>query len=89
MGSVVPAAALPTHPELHIEVDSNSPIDEVVVYRNGEAVDRLRSGIRVLRQTWVDESPDTMRDSSYFVKFVRADHEMAWTSPVWVTRRHP
>lgn len=84
MGSEVTATDVPDRRELHIQIDSNSPLHEVVIYRNGEPVDRLTTAGCTLETTWTDDNTTPTSETSYFVKVTRADHEMAWTSPIWV-----
>lgn len=84
MGSEVPRSALGAEPGFDVDVSTHVPIERIEIYRDGQRCDVVSSGRREERFRWVDPSPSRAPSSSYFVKVVRVDHEMAWTSPIWV-----
>jgi hypothetical protein len=86
MGSSVPASALPARRALDIDVRTAAPIERLEIFRDGERCDVLTGGRRHERFRWVDPRPSDAPTSSYFVKVTRADHECAWTSPIWIQR---
>lgn len=66
-------------------VDSDLPISSVTVYRNGrraEAVDVL--GERTVETYWTERPRRDARTENVFVKVVRCDGEIAWSSPHWL-----
>ena len=87
VGSEVAAASVTDRPVLDVDISTEVPIDQIEVYRDGVRRDVVWSGRRQERFQWVDPHPSLAPVSSYFVKVTRADHEMGWTSPIWVERQ--
>lgn len=68
---------------ISVEAYSDVPISQVDLIRNGENFKSIHPGALEVR--W--NSEDTLRDASwYYVRLMRADEEMAWSSPIWVSR---
>lgn len=86
MGSEIPASALPDRPALDLDISSHVPLGTIEIFRDGERCDVVTGGRRHERFRWVDPNPSSGPSTNYFVKVTRADHEMAWTSPVWIQR---
>lgn len=85
MGSVVDAHRLSTRPTLRVSVASFLPIEQVLVYRNGDLADRIMTGDTTqLELDWHDPAYNKADKASYFAKVIRADGEQAWTSPIWI-----
>jgi len=87
MGSEVDAADLPERPAIHLDLATEAMLDRVDIYRNGWRVDTIVLSGRRQELSWSDPDPPAGGDLSYFAKITRADHECAWTSPIWINRR--
>lgn len=82
MGSVIARSALPARPQLHVEASSAAPLSSLLVYQNGAVIERIDLAGR--RQSELSLPIDTSTGpGSVFVKTVRSDGEMAWSSPIW------
>jgi hypothetical protein len=86
MGSEVPMSIFGRRPGFDVDISTGVPIDRIEVFRDGERCDLLSSGRRREQFRWVDPKPMEGSVTSYFLKVSRTDHEMAWTSPIWVRR---
>ena len=86
MGATIETDKPPT-----IQVDVAVPpvegrLDWFEVVRNGATISRCGSeGLRT-RQTFVDDDCPTGKTAYYYVRVKLIDNNMAWSSPVWVTR---
>jgi hypothetical protein len=63
------------------------PVQRIVLIRDGEEIEVLRPDpdARTIDHTWEIESP-FIGTSYYYVRIESADGELAWSSPIWVTR---
>lgn len=84
MGSVLSAARLAQRPKLHINVQSFSPLSEIVIYKNGLIDARIPVSGRDVDVEWQDGQFARDESANYFVKAIRADQEMGWSSPIWI-----
>jgi hypothetical protein len=86
MGSVLEARRLSRQPTLRVAVTSFLPVERIVIYRNGEPVDRITADSATdIDLDWPDTEYQRGHKTNYFAKVVRADGEQAWTSPTWVS----
>jgi hypothetical protein len=77
--------AAPIAISLHAEV--LRPVQRLVLVRDGVEVEAATPdpGRRVIDQVWQMEGP-YVGTSYYYVRLESADGELAWSSPIWVTR---
>ncbi len=76
-------------PKLKVVILGTGPIDKVEVIRNGEAVHTVRPklGVEEARFEWADANPPAERKTSYYyVRMLQRNGQMAWASPIWVSR---
>jgi hypothetical protein len=72
-------------PTLTIRALGTAPIDEIEVVRSGEVVATLRPRDRRVATTYTDPQP-LPGTSYYYVRLRQRDDNVAWGSPIWVTR---
>ncbi len=76
------------NPRITAEVRGTSRLVEAVVFRNNDAL--LRKGesdfesSNVLRLDFTDDA--FSEDSYYYLRIMQNNNEIAWSSPIWVTR---
>lgn len=69
-----------------VSVQSELPLSSLSVYRNGQLTERVDAlGQHRLETDWV-ENVGGGNTNTIFVKAVRSDGEMAWSSPHWVSQ---
>ncbi|MCI0461816.1 MAG: CehA/McbA family metallohydrolase, partial [Gemmataceae bacterium] len=72
-------------PTLAIRAVGMVPIDEMEVIRSGEVIATLRPGQRQVETSYTDPQPLAGK-SYYYVRLRQRDANLAWGSPIWVTR---
>ena len=83
-GDIVPAAA--GKPELVIKVIGTAPIRQVDIIRGREFVYTVQNKGSEIDLTFVDNDPRP-GESYYYVRVQQANDEVAWSSPIWITRK--
>ena len=83
-GDIVPGT--PSEVELGVKVLGTGPIEQIDVIRGQDFVYTLRSQPSEAEFTFVDQRPPS-GEIHYYVRVQQADGQMAWSSPIWVTRR--
>ena len=79
------AFALTGKPRLDIRIEGTAPIDQVEVIRNNQFVYSNRPGKASV--TWhFDDNDPKSGESYYYVRVRQSDGQMAWSSPIWITR---
>ena len=76
-------------PLLTADVTGTTHIRSLEIIKNGRVVWRQEChGENYNRESvaWVDDALDTRRDNYYYFKVTQRDEEMAWSSPIWVSR---
>lgn len=85
MGDEVTVSGPPT---FDIHVVGTSKIAKIDVLRDSEVIDTLRPQGPSFKTTWTDpKSP--VGTHYYYVRVLQEDAEIAWGSPLWVTRKGP
>ena len=86
MGSRVSSRRTARAPRVRIVAEAALPLQEVTIFKDGRRIETIPFGpdTRTIDMEWADDgfSPDA--STSYFVKVVRGDQEMAWSSPLWM-----
>jgi hypothetical protein len=72
-------------PSLQITVLGTGKLAKIDVLRDSEVVATLQSGGRDYHGTWTDPAPQGGRHY-YYVRVVQQDGELAWASPLWISR---
>lgn len=72
-------------PTLQIHVVGTAPIATLEIVRNAEPCHSLSPNTTEVNLTWTDPAPLTA-ETSYYIRIVQADEELAWSTPLWV---HP
>jgi len=77
--------------ELEVWASSATPIEEVVVFRNGEPALRRTPGEREVTLRWTDQPPQGLDPVWYYVRVQAAAgtpgetaSRLAWSSPIWL-----
>lgn len=84
MGAEIAARDVSDRPVLTIEAQSDGDLQEAIIYKGGAACEVIPLAGASDSATWEDADYRRGADANYFVKVVRADQEVAWSSPVWV-----
>lgn len=82
MGDSVETEGLPT---LRVKVLGTSRIDTVEIIKDGAFVYRTEPAAETAEFEYTDAAPATGQHW-YYVRVIQADRNMAWSSPIWITR---
>jgi hypothetical protein len=77
--------ALDGVPELTIHVAGTGPIKSLDIIRNAEVYHTIEPGTQSADVTWQDPAP-LAGESSYYVRVIQENGELAWGTPIWVRR---
>ena len=83
MGDSFNAASAPV---LHVKVLGTSAIETVEIIKDGKFIYRTEPNAASAEFDFND-SASAAGQSWYYVRVMQADRQMAWSSPIWVTRR--
>jgi hypothetical protein len=83
MGESVTSSAAP---RLRIHAVGTGPLARIDVVRNGRYVFSTEPGRAEYSTTYTDSESGT-GESYYYVRVLQVDGQVAWGSPIWVTRR--
>jgi hypothetical protein len=72
-------------PALDIRVIGTGKLAKIDVIRDGEVAATLRPDGQEHRATWTDPAPKA-GTHYYYVRVMQEDGEIAWGSPMWITR---
>ncbi|HEV1283964.1 MAG TPA: hypothetical protein VNU44_01600 [Bryobacteraceae bacterium] len=73
-------------PTLHVRVLGTSRIASVEIVKDGAFVYRTEPTAATAEFDYTDAAPATGQ-SWYYVRVIQADRNMAWSSPMWITRK--
>jgi hypothetical protein len=82
MGDVFSAEGTP---ELTIHAVGTGPIKTLDIIRNAEIYHTIAPGKAAVDLVWQDPAP-VKGESSYYVRIIQENGEIAWGSPLWVRR---
>ncbi|MBI3823651.1 MAG: hypothetical protein HY289_13360, partial [Planctomycetes bacterium] len=73
-------------PKFEFEVIGANKIAKIDILRDSEVVETLKPGAKEYKGDWTDPAP---RDGThyYYIRVLQTDGEIAWGSPIWVTRK--
>jgi hypothetical protein len=83
MGSAIEASG---KPKLEAKIVGTGPVRKVEVIRNNEYIHTQPGGAAEVEFSFVDNDPPA-GESWYYIRVEQENGELAWASPVWVTRR--
>ena len=72
-------------PIFHIRVLGTAPIRELVIIRNFQFVYSAKSENSAVSLEWKDTNP-AEGANQYYVRVLQTDGEIAWSSPIWISR---
>ncbi|MBT3288532.1 MAG: hypothetical protein HN380_14390 [Victivallales bacterium] len=72
-------------PKLRIHAVGTGPIKSLDIIRNAEIYHTISPGKATVDVTWQDPAP-VPGESSYYVRVIQEDGELAWGTPLWVRR---
>lgn len=76
---------LPRAPKLEIRVLGTKPVAKIDILKDSKIVETFTPGNQEVEQSWTDPEP-SMGTHWYYVRVQQEDGELAWSSPIWVTR---
>jgi hypothetical protein len=71
--------------KLLVKVIGTMPIRQIDVVRNNKFVHTREPLEKEVSFTFVDNQPSP-GESYYYVRVIQVDDQMAWSSPIWITR---
>jgi hypothetical protein len=77
--------ASPALPKFHIKVLGTDQIAQVDVIRNNEFIFTQKPMAREYDVEFQDKTPRP-GESYYYVRVIQLDHNLAWSSPIWIRR---
>jgi hypothetical protein len=73
-------------PRFDIEVVGTAEITKIDVLRDSEVVDTLRPKGATFKAAWTDAKAGDQAHY-YYIRVLQSDGEIAWGTPIWVTRK--
>jgi hypothetical protein len=73
-------------PTLHVKVLGTSRITSVEIIKDATFAHRIEPNAETVEFDYTDAAPANGQ-SWYYVRVIQADRNMAWSSPVWITRK--
>ena len=75
----------PAEPKLWVKVIGTRPIRQIDIIRNNQFIHTRQPLQNEVTFTFVDNQPPS-GESYYYVRVMQVDDQMAWSSPIWITR---
>ena len=85
MGEEMAASGVP---RFDIEIAGTAPLTRLEIIRNGKIVHTDASGRQAFHLSYVDNAAPA-GESYYHVRVVEQNGQLAWSSPIWISRRAP
>jgi hypothetical protein len=82
MGDVFEQTAAPV---LHVQVGGTAQLETIDIIRNAEIIHTIRPDNASAEFTWEEPDPQPGQ-SSYYVRVIQKDGEIAWGTPLWIKR---
>ena len=83
MGDIFDATSAPV---LHVKVLGTGPIESIDVIKDGKFIYKTGPGPATAEFDYTDTA-SAAGQSWYYVRVMQADRQMAWSSPIWITRK--
>jgi hypothetical protein len=77
--------AAPGDFRLSVKAIGTRPIRQIDIIRNNQFIHNLQPLAKEVSFTFIDSQPRP-GESYYYVRVIQVDEQMAWSSPIWVTR---
>jgi len=77
---------MPAQPTLHVKVLGTSVVQSVEVVKDGKFVYKTEPNADTAEFDFTDTA-SAAGQSWYYVRVIQADRNMAWSSPIWITRK--
>ena len=87
MGSEIEASKLGDKPVLRLGTKGTVPMSKLQVVKNGRLLVSVDARETEEDLEIADEQFDACRPNFYYAKVIQRDHEMAWSSPIFVAKR--
>ena len=71
--------------KLTVKAIGTMPIRQIDIIKNNRFVHNLQPMAKDVSFTYVDNQPSP-GESYYYVRVIQVDDQMAWSSPIWITR---
>ena len=71
--------------KLSVKVIGTMPVRQIDIVRNNKFVHTREPLEKEVSFTFVDNQPSP-GESYYYVRVIQVDDQMAWSSPIWITR---
>ncbi len=85
MGSEV---AITGEPEFNIAVEGTMPLARIDIIKDGKFVYNSTPNSRTVKFIFRDKDYKGDAESYYYVRVIQSDKQMAWGSPIWVSRKN-
>jgi hypothetical protein len=82
MGDIVKSAG---PPKLAVRIEGTAPIKTIDVIKNNTYIHQLKPNQQIAKFEYVDNA-SAPGESYYYVRVEQTDGQLAWSSPIWVTR---
>lgn len=73
-------------PVLIVNVKGTKPVRQIDVVRDNQFVHTRHPMTKEVSFRYKDTGPITAKESYFYVRVIQADDQMAWSSPVWVSK---
>jgi hypothetical protein len=74
---------------IEVKAVAGTPIDKIVLLRNGRAIRTWTPATCVARVTHEDATPHGGPTDYYYARIESGKHDKAWLTPIWVTFERP
>ena len=81
-GDIIPSAG---NFRLSVKAIGTRPIRQIDIIRNNQFIHDEQPLKQEVSLTFVDTQP-LSGESYYYVRVIQVDDQMAWSSPIWITR---
>jgi hypothetical protein len=74
------------NPVLHYRILGTAPLKRITIVRNESDLTSIEPGTKEVEGEWDDPAP-LPGENRYYLRIEQTDGNMAWSSPLWVTKR--
>jgi hypothetical protein len=74
------------NPVLHYRILGTAPLKRITIVRNESDLTSVELGTKEVEGEWADPTP-LPGENRYYLRIEQTDGNMAWSSPLWVTKR--
>lgn len=73
-----------TAPVIEVKAIGTASLREVEIVKYGRVVHQVQPNAESAEFTWRDPDYQVGKTAYYYLKAIQADHQEAWSRPVWV-----